>query len=95
MPGTRSTAAVMLGGVTGDAYLAGYFHENVASGPGSVHRVHDGSNMNAQRRPLLVAENHNSDLAALQVLLISEVLVGGNQYFKTSGFSRIKQIAVR
>ena len=41
-------------------------------------------------RPLLVAENHNSDLAALEVLLMSEVLVGSNQYFKTSGFSRIR-----
>lgn len=72
-----------------------YLHDNVASGPGGVHRFHDGSNMNAQHRPLLVAENHNSDLAILQALLMSEVLIGGNQYFKTSGFSRIKQIAVR
>jgi hypothetical protein len=51
--------------------------------------------MNAQHRPLLVAENHNSDLATLQVLLVSKILVGGNQYFKTSRLSRIEQVAVR
>ena len=72
-----------------------YLHDNVASGQGSVHRVHYSSNMNAQHRPLLVAKNHNSDLATLQVLLVSKILVGGNQYFKTSRLSRIEQVAVR
>jgi hypothetical protein len=49
----------------------------------------------AQHRPLLVAKDHNSDFAALQVLLVNEILVGSNQYFKTTGLSRIEQVAVR
>jgi hypothetical protein len=45
--------------------------------------------MSPQHRPLLVAKDHDRDLPALQVLLVSEILVGGDQYFKTSGLSRI------
>ena len=95
MPGMCDTAVCHVGGTTERNLFSRYLHENVGSGQGGVHCVHDGSNMNAQHRPLLVAENHNRDLAALQVLLVSEILVGGNQYFKTSGLSRIEQIAVR
>jgi hypothetical protein len=53
-----------------------YIYENVASWQGGVHRVYDRSNIDAQHRPLLVAKDHNSDFAALQVLLVNEILVG-------------------
>ena len=67
-----------------------YLHNNIASGQDGVHRVHDGLNVNTQHRPLLLAKDHTSDLAALEVLLVSKILVSGNQYFKTSGLSRIE-----
>lgn len=74
------------------ALLRRYLHENVASGQGGVHRVHDRSNMNAQHWPLLIAKYHNSDLAALQVLLMSKVLLCGNQYFKPAASAALSKL---
>ena len=76
--------ARLRGFIIGEIYLAGMSTKNVASRRGGVHRIHNGFNMNAQHLPLLVAKDHNRDPATLQVLLMNEVLVRCNQYFKTS-----------
>jgi hypothetical protein len=51
--------------------------------------------MQAQYRPLGVAEDYESDLPTGQILLIANVLVGGDKYFKTRGLGRVEQRSVR
>jgi hypothetical protein len=50
--------------------------------------------LSAQDRPLLITENDESDSPASQVLLISDVLVGGQQDLETSRFGGRDELAV-
>jgi len=50
--------------------------------------------MGSQLRPLLVSKNHYSNLASRKILLITQVLIGGQQDFESGRFGSCQQLAV-
>ena len=66
----------------------------VAAGRGCIHRCDDVPDMQPQNRPSRVTDNNDGNLPAGQVLLMPNVLVRGDQEFKTGRFSRGEQVAV-
>jgi hypothetical protein len=49
-------------------------HFSIAARRGRIDSFNDALNVGSKSRPLLLAENHNSDFAAGKILLIADVL---------------------
>jgi len=86
----RSDAQVGDGGV-----LERYVHFGITAGSRCIDGGHNPFNVPAQSRPLLIADNHERDFPALQVLLVTQVLVSGQQKLETCRLRSGDQFAVK
>jgi len=93
-PGCSLLAALIRRLGTGGS-LEGYIHFGITAGCGCIHSGYDPFNVAAQSRPLLIADNHERDFPALQVLLVTQVLVSGQQKLETCRLRSGDQFAVK
>jgi hypothetical protein len=71
--------------------------ETVGTAVSGLRRVHGGDNpvgVVAQRRPLRMAQNDERDFPRRKILLILNILVGGNEKLEACRLSRVEQFAV-
>ena len=54
-------------------------HLGETAGSGRIDSFNDALDVRPEPRPLLLAENHNRDFAACEILLLADVLVGRQQ----------------
>ena len=80
---------------TRDASLERYVDLRKTTRRGSIYGGHNAFDVTAQSRPLLIAYHHKRDFPALQVLLVSQVFISGQQNLKTCGLGCRYQCAVR
>src|SRR5258708_21881129 len=66
----------------------------VAARSGCIHGRHNPFNIVAQSGPLLVADNHERDISAFEILLVAHVLVSRQQNFEPCRFSSRNQFAI-
>jgi len=64
------------------ALVEGYVNFGVTTGSGGI-RGRNLFDMAAQNRQLLIADNHERDFPVLQVLLVTDAFVGGQQNIET------------
>ena len=69
-----------------------HFHK--AARHSRLYRRNNPFNVRPQHRPLGIPEHKNGDSPASQILLIPDVLVGGDQDLEPGGFGRDEQFAV-
>jgi len=69
-------------------------HLGITAGCGGVHGFRYALDMLPKRRPLRMADHHDSDRAPLQVLLIPEILVGGKEEIESVFLGGDQQLAV-
>jgi hypothetical protein len=69
-------------------------HFGQATGSGGIHRGHNPVNVSPQGRPLLIADHHERDLSARQVLLVAHVFVRRQQKLEPRRLSSRYQFAV-
>src|SRR5580700_1450568 len=72
----------------------GNFHLDISAGCCGVHSSHYPINMLPQHRPLRIAEHDECDCTNRQILLVTHIFVGSEEYFKSSLFSRLQQFSV-
>lgn len=61
------------------------FHLGIAARLGGVHGGHNPFDVATQSGPLLIADDHERDFPALEVLLVTRVFVGCQQKLETCG----------
>jgi len=86
----RSDAEVGDGGL-----LERYVHFGITTGSRCIDGGHNPTNVPAQSRPLLIADNHGRDFPAFQVLLVAHVFVSGHQKLEAGRLRSRYQFAVK
>jgi len=71
------------------------FHLGKAARRRCVHRRNHLRHVRLDECPAALPEHDNGNLAARQILLIAEVLVGRHEHVKACGFSLVKQFSIR
>ena len=69
-------------------------HERKATRRRRIHRGHDARDVRSKRGPLLNADDDDCDRPTGQVLLILQILVGGEEDFETGMFGGCQQVPV-
>jgi len=77
------------------ALVEGYVHLGVTARSCCIHSGHNLFDMAAQSGPLLIADNHERDFPAFQVLLVTDVFIGGHQNIETFRLGNRYQFAVQ
>src|SRR5713101_3348597 len=70
------------------------FNHNAGSGSCRVHRVGNLLHHGTHQAPSVLAENHDRELAAFQILLIRQICVRREKHLKPSFLSSLQQVAV-
>ncbi len=73
---------------------AGNLNLGIATGSGGVDRGGHPVTVQAQHRPSRRAQNDKGNLPAREILLVADILVGGQQHLKPGVFRRSEQLAV-
>jgi hypothetical protein len=77
-----------------ELFFKRHFHLNVTARCCCIHRCHDVFSDKLDHRPLRMFEHYEGDFSRLQILLVTDVLVGRNDEFKTGLFGGFDQCAV-
>ena len=72
----------------------GNVDQGVASGCSVVHRSNNGFQRTADQAPAAVAENYDRELAALQLLLKTQVFVSGEEHVESGFFRNLQELTV-
>lgn len=70
------------------------FYELKASGGGRVNRVCNRRGATPEKVPVVRGHDDESDLAALQILLVEDALVGGHHHLEAFLFGFREQVAI-
>ncbi len=75
--------------------LKRYVHQGVTAGRGLFHRQRNPAKVQTHNPPLRVTEHHDRYFPALQILLVPDTFVGGEQNVEPRGLRRFQQVAIR
>lgn len=69
-------------------------YQSAGSRSCGVHRVGNLLHHGTLQGPSVIAENHDRQFAALQILLVRQICVGREKHLKPSFLGRVQQVAV-
>src|SRR5260221_2133397 len=72
----------------------GDFHHDISGRSCSIHGRHNPFHMPSQHGPLWIAEYYDCDCTNRQILLVMDIFVGSEEYFKSSLFGCLQQFPV-